>query len=319
MPLPLSCAPIIASYGIRGDDPSPTFLAIELSQAVHRIKLINAWDHAAVIGPGTRVLELGCGQGTCTQALAEAVSSPEDPTGTGSGHITAVDPSPPNYGAPFTLAQAQSHLSAGPLGPLVTFHRADPLAFLAATTSDGDDAQRWDVAVLAHCIWYFRPANTLRQILSALRGRVARVCVAEWALQATELTAAAHVLAALVRAAFEAHLRGDSTENIQTLASPRAIKEAAGQAGWMVETEGTVVPEAELSDGFWETGAVLDKGFVQDVGKEIEYGRVKAVLESARDAVAAAAESAGGARAVRSVDVWVAILTPAGERLAKSP
>jgi SAM-dependent methyltransferase len=300
MPLPLSSADKIASYGIRGPDPSPSFLAIELSQAVHRINLINAWDPA--IGRGTRVLELGCGQGTCTQALAEAVISPEDPTK--SGHITAVDPGPPDYGAPFTLAQAQSHLSAGPLGPLVTFHRADPIEFLAANP----DA-KWDVAVLAHCIWYFRSADTLREILAALRGRVKRVCIAEWALHATEPKAAAHVLAVLARATFEAH-RVDSEENIQTLLSPRAIKEVAGRTGWKVESEGTVVPEAELSDGHWEVGTVVDKEFVDEIEKEVKDERVKAVLASARDAVIAAADAAGGAKMVRSMDVWVATLVP---------
>ncbi|KAL2138874.1 hypothetical protein VTI28DRAFT_6070 [Corynascus sepedonium] len=307
MPLPLSSADKIASYGIRGADPSPSFLAIELSQAVHRINLINAW--APAIGPGTRVLELGCGQGTCTQALAEAVSSPENPSG--SGHIAAVNPGAPDYGAPFTLAQAQSHLSAGPLGSLVTFHRADPIEFLA-TNAD----TQWDVAVLAHCIWYFQSGDTLRQILSALRGRVARVCLAEWALHATEPAATAHVLAALARATFEAH-RVDSIENIQTPMSPQAIKEAVGQAGWAIETEGTVVPDAELSDGFWETGTVVCKEFAEDVEKEIKNERVKAVLASARDATIAAADSVGGAKKVRSMDVWVATLI--SEQPVKAP
>lgn len=300
MTLSLSSAEKIASYGIRGADPSPSFLAIELSQAVHRINLINAW--APAIGPGTRVLELGCGQGPCTQALAEAVASPDDPTK--AGHITAVDPGAPDYGAPFTLAQAQSHLSAGPIGPLVTWHRADPVEFLAANA----DAQ-WDVAVLAHCIWYFSSEDTLRQILAALKGRVARVCLAEWAMHATEPAAAAHVLAALARATFEAH-RVDSDENIQTPASPRVIKEIVGQAGWKVETEGTVVPEVELADGFWETGTVVGKGFVEDFEKEIKDERVKAVLASARDATIAAADAAGGAKKVRCMDVWVANLIP---------
>ena len=78
---------------------------------------------------------------------------------------------------------------------------------------------------------YFRSADTLWQILSALRGRVARVCLAEWALHATEPAATAHVLVALARATFEAH-RVESEENIQTLTSPRAIKEVSGQNGW---------------------------------------------------------------------------------------
>jgi SAM-dependent methyltransferase len=303
---PLS-ADKIASYAIRGPNPSPTSLAIEHSQAVHRINLINAW--APAISPGTRVLELGCGQGTCTQGLAEAVSSPDDPTS--AGHITAVDPGAPDYGAPFTLAQAQSHLSAGPLGPLITFHRADPVEFLAANPDEN-----WDVAVLAHCIWYFPSPETLGQILSALQGRVARVCLAEWALHATEPAATAHVLAALTRAAFEAHRVG-STENIQMVVSPGVVKGVAGEVGWKIEREGTVVPKAELSDGFWETGTVVDKEFADDVEKEISEGRVKAALTSARDATIAAAVSAGGVDKVRSMDVWVATLIPGD--LVKSP
>ncbi len=52
--------------------------------------------------------------------------------------------------APFTLAQAQGHLSSGPIGGRIAFHRADPVTFLK------DQADKtWDVAVLAHCIWYF--------------------------------------------------------------------------------------------------------------------------------------------------------------------
>ena len=64
--------------------------------------------------------------------------------------------------------------------------------------------------------------------------------------------------------------------------------------GGKIEMEGTVVPEAELSDGFWETGTVVDKGFAEDVEKEVKDGRVKAALTSMRDAVIAAADSAGG-------------------------
>lgn len=53
----------------------------------------------AIITPGSHVLELGCGQGTATTVLAEAVGS--------AGHVDAVDPGAPDYGAPFTLAEAQ--------------------------------------------------------------------------------------------------------------------------------------------------------------------------------------------------------------------
>ncbi|KAH6635802.1 hypothetical protein F5144DRAFT_619333 [Chaetomium tenue] len=300
----------IASYAIRGPNPSPTSLAIEHSQAVHRINLINAW--APAIGPGTRVLELGCGQGTCTQALAEAVTSPSpfstsNPTPTPPhGHITALDPGAPDYGSPFTLAQAQTHLSTGPLRDLLTFHRADPVAFLAAHPND-----TWEVAVLAHCIWYFRSPETLGQILTALRGRVQRVCLAEWALHATEPAAAAHVLAALARAGLEAQRGGGgSDENIQMVVGPGVVKGVVRGAGWVVEREGVVVPGRELSDGGWETGSVVDGGFAEEVERVVGEGRVRAALMAARDATVAAAESVGGVGNVRSMDVWVATLVP---------
>ncbi|KAK0730304.1 hypothetical protein B0H67DRAFT_561245 [Lasiosphaeris hirsuta] len=303
MPLPVSDAPQIASYAIQPSAPSPTSLAIEVSQAVHRINLINAWGPSGP-SPGHQVLEIGCGQGTCTAALAAAVSwPPASPPAQGpiNGHITALDPASPTYGAPFTLAQAQSHLSAGPVGSLITFHRADPVAFLAA-----NPAPRWDTAILAHCIWYFPSPSTLPEILTALRGRVSRVCIAEWALRASQPSAAAHVLAALARATLEAH-KVESEENIRNVVTPAGIKDVVRECGWRVESEGFVVPERELADGRWEVGSVVDEGFVQEV-ERVEGDRVRALLRSARDATVSAAEAVGGVRGVRSMDVWVATL-----------
>ncbi|KAK0733799.1 hypothetical protein B0T26DRAFT_685768 [Lasiosphaeria miniovina] len=297
--LPLSAASKIASYAIQpASGASQLSQRIELSQATHRIRLVNAWGSSSstTLGPGTRVLELGCGQGTCTQALAEAVGP--------GGHVDAADPAPPDYGRPFTLAQAQAHLSAGPVGGRIAWHRADPVSFLS------DTEKTWDVAVLAHCVWYFRDGGEaeLGRILSALRGRVARVLVAEYALRATEPAAAAHVLAALARATLEAH-RGDSTENIQSVVSPAGIKAVAAGAGWTVESESVVVPDAALSDGFWETATVTAQDFVDEVEEAVGDERVKSLLRSARDATVAAAEANGGVKKVRTMDVWVASLT----------
>jgi len=55
-------------------------------QMDHRLEMIPFWD----ITPGSRVLELGCGQGDCTVPLAEAVGE--------KGHVDAVDPGAPDYG-----------------------------------------------------------------------------------------------------------------------------------------------------------------------------------------------------------------------------
>jgi predicted methyltransferase len=61
---------------------SPSLLA----QIEHRIHLVSYWD----ITPGSRVLEIGCGQGDCTIVLADAVGE--------TGHVDAVDPGAADYG-----------------------------------------------------------------------------------------------------------------------------------------------------------------------------------------------------------------------------
>ena len=92
-------------------EPSPK--ALELSKIFldsvlggldHRINLIKFWG----ITPGSRVLEIGCGQGDCTTVLADAVGP--------DGHVDAVDPGAPDYGT-YTF-------------PLLTTH-----SFLPVTTS----------------------------------------------------------------------------------------------------------------------------------------------------------------------------------------
>ncbi|KAK3336375.1 hypothetical protein B0T19DRAFT_437148 [Cercophora scortea] len=277
--LPESLAPEIASYAISPTPgPTATSSAIEQSQAAHRIRVLNAWTNQP-IRPGARVLELGCGQGTCTQVLGYAVGS--------TGHIDAVDPAPADYGSPFTLGEAQTHLLLGPLGGRIAFHCADPVGFLTSNPE-----ARWDVAVLAHCIWYFASAEALADILRALRGRVGTVCVAEYALRASEPAAVPHVLAALAATG-----GSDSEANIRSPLSPIAIKAVAARAGWKGQGEGMVVPDAALSDGFWEAAAVV-------ADDEERVGMAAA----ARDATVAAVELVGGVKNVRTMDVWVATL-----------
>lgn len=59
---------------------------IQLGQTQERIKLISYWK----IVEDEQILELGCGQGDCTAALAVAVGE--------NGKVTAVDPAPLDYG-----------------------------------------------------------------------------------------------------------------------------------------------------------------------------------------------------------------------------
>jgi hypothetical protein len=65
---------------------SPTSTSGIEAQLQHRIDLVQYWD----IKPGSRVLEIGCGQGDTTLVLADAVGE--------EGHVDAIDPGAPDYG-----------------------------------------------------------------------------------------------------------------------------------------------------------------------------------------------------------------------------
>lgn len=285
-PIPLNSAETIARYS---PTPNEQSLQIEKVQVEHRLELINTWR----IPAGSKVLEIGCGQGTCTTVLATAVGP--------DGCVDAVDPGPPDYGSPYTLAEAQAIISKSQMGSRITWHNADPSEFLAASD------KKWDYAVFSHCIWYFDNRDVLAKMLRDLKGRVSHVLVAEYALKATERDAEPHLLAAIARASLEAHNPG-STANIRCLLSPVGIKEVAEAAGWKVGNETNIVPAPGLLDGLWESGEVRSKSFVQMVEEQISSPRVKEMLLSSREAVIAA-HAANQGRKTRTMDVWATTLS----------
>ncbi|KAL7959424.1 S-adenosyl-L-methionine-dependent methyltransferase [Trichoderma compactum] len=285
-PMPVTAAATVAKYHIISPD-FPGHLELEISQAEHRINFTNFWQ----IAPGSRVLEIGCGQGTTTVVLAEAVG----PT----GHVDAVDPGPPEYGSPWTLAQAQEHLSAGVVGDRISWHFADPIDYLAENAD-----KSWDYVVFAHCIWYFDSPATLTKMLGALRGRAKSLLIAEYALKATQTNALPHVLASVARATLEAHNKA-SMANIRCLSSPGAISDATKETGWVLDEETIVVPEETLLDGHWETSSVKSPRFLDEIEKNVEDPKVKALLRSARDGVIGVLDTFGLKKAW-TMDVWVA-------------
>ncbi|RGP69220.1 sam-dependent methyltransferase [Fusarium longipes] len=284
-PLPLSLAPSIAAHNLLTLDN----LQIEIDQATHRLNLLNSFR----IPPSSNILEIGCGQGTCTVVLSAATGP--------SGHVDAIDPARLDYGAPYTLGQAQEHIAKGALGDRITFWKKQLQEFLSET---GD--RKWDCAVLVHCIWYLDSEETLTQMLKALKGRVKKVCIAEYSMQASEPGAVPHVLAAVAQATLAAH-NPESEANIRCILTPPDIKRIAEQTGWKVEEEVTVVPDDRLQDGMWEVGGVKSPEFLDDVDKYAKDHKVKTLLRSQREAVLRADEQLHGGKS-RTMDVWTATL-----------
>ncbi|KAJ7637622.1 putative SAM-dependent methyltransferase [Mycena polygramma] len=286
MSTPQSLAEKIASlsgYGANVSVPNVT-------QAQYRLDLVAKWP----ITNGSRVLELGCGQGDATLALAEAVGE--------TGHVDAVDPAHLDYGSPKTLGQAQDTISAGPLGKRIAWIQAEPLAFLSANP----DAPRYDVAILAHSLWYFATPALILETLRALATRARHVCIAEWSLSCAEGTSGTtHLLAVLTQAAMECR-NPASESNVRTVVSPARIKELAAQAGLVLQTEALVTPGAEMYDGRWETDVIVRKKFVEDVEEFIKDDREKAVVYALKDAVEASLARVGGMKGVGTMDGWVA-------------
>ena len=166
----------------------------------------------------------------------------------------------------------------------------------------GEKGLKWDSVVFVHCIWYFLGEDVLQRMLEVLKGRTERVCIAEYAMAATEEAAQPHVLAALTRATLEAHDE-NSEANIRCLLAPADVKRVAEQAGWKVEEEMTWVPEERLQDGGWEIGDVKSAGFLKEVESKVKEPRVRTMLRAGREAVLKSIEKLDGKK-VRTMDVW---------------
>ncbi|KAF3049323.1 hypothetical protein E8E11_009091 [Didymella keratinophila] len=270
----------------------PANFGIQRSQTQHRLELVKHWN----VSPGAKVLELGCGQGDCTTVLASCVGE--------QGKIVAVDPADLEYGSPYTLGQAQSHISQGPLGRQITWIQQSPQDYLDSLS--GNDSQQFDATVFAHCLWYFSSPSLILDTLHAIRKHSKRLLLAEWSLVARTPSAQPHVLAALAQAALECR-KSKSISNVRTVLSPKRLTELALAAGWKLESETRIEAGEGLLDGQWEVSACLSPLFEKQVEEHVRDERERGVVLALRDACEASLELVpGGKQSVRGMDVWVA-------------
>jgi Methyltransferase domain len=258
------------------------------SQATHRLRILNEWH----ISPSSNVIEIGCGQGDCTTVLASLVGP--------LGHIDAIDPAPLDYGSPWTLGEAQAHISKSEIGDRVSWHQATPLDFLKDVPEG-----KYDVAVLVHSSWYFSSPTELKDTFAMLRGKAKKLCIAEYALSATEKAAVPHVLTAFARASLEIY-NPNSEANIRNAFSPKALQDMAVESGWTMVSDRRVVPDEALEDGRWEVRSVLESGFLAEVDENVKDERARIMLESMREAVQAVVSNLDEGQKIRTMDVWVA-------------
>ncbi|MFC4943772.1 class I SAM-dependent methyltransferase [Pseudonocardia sp. GCM10023141] len=211
--------------------------AMQQIQTRYRLGLAAAWG----IAPGATVLEVGCGQGDMTAALAHAVGP--------GGRVVGVDPAGPDYGAPVTLGDSVAHLLATPLGKRIEIRLG--LDVLDAPDTFAPDT--FDHVVISHAAWYFASLHQLTRTLAVIRPWARQLCFAEWDLRARTPEQLPHLLAVLVQGQIEANgSRGEG--NVRTLFSRRQLLRILDEAGW---TAGDVqdIDATGMHDADWEIGS----------------------------------------------------------------
>lgn len=263
---------------------------IAISQTQHRLNLLTAWfgslDDAKTALSGNAIIEIGCGQGDMTVALAWAVG----PT----GKVHAIDPAPLDYGSPETLQQAQERVSRSEIGARIKWVQADPVKALQQDARLGEA----DYVVLAHSLLYMKSKEYLGELFGALRptsrspegsGSSPKLLLAEWGMRVSNESAKAHLLAVQAQAA-----RPLESGNVQLYLEPKDTMKIATDAGWKGDKE-TWIESPDLDDGAWEVWAARSMSTTDDVD-----GVARGLLEEMERVVV---------EPMRSMDVWTSVLS----------
>jgi len=283
----------LASYLLQ--EPRYPDLSHTIGTMEHRQKLVQTWG----IPEGSKVLEIGCGQGDCTIVLADAVGR--------SGHVVGVDQCPPDYGTP-PVGAGQKHLLSSPLGGQLEFIFSSGSEYLATTT------KTFDYIVICHTVWYFPDPTTLCNTLKAASKYAAshgntKLLIAEYGLAITEPCTAPHVLTALAVSTLESVRGSNEMRYMGWTPTPAQATAIAGKAGWKLAAQSSVTPPMRQRFAWREMTMVVREryGFEKLVNELPVAERMKSTILAIRDAVMESTEKLEGKMdALRDMDVWVA-------------
>jgi SAM-dependent methyltransferase len=224
----VNCMPI---YG--GDS------TIQTIQTEHRLKLAEFWG----IKEGSRVLEIGCGQGDTTAVLAYLVGE--------TGFVHGIDIASPDYGAPITLGDSAEHLRKSKLGNQLKMDFEIDILSPEVDFPEGS----FDYIVISHCSWYFKSFEEFTEVLRKTRKWGSQLCYAEWDPCIKSIEQYPHFLAILLQAQYEC-FKENSLSNVRTLFTPNDIQSIAVNTGWSVVEEESIT-SSELQDAKWEIDQML--------------------------------------------------------------
>ncbi|KAJ5940554.1 hypothetical protein N7516_000722 [Penicillium verrucosum] len=244
--------------------------------------------------PGSKILEIGCGQGDFTLVAAYMVGD--------QGHVTGIDPAPLDYGAPMTLGETQDKLKQNPIGDRMTFYQSTLEEFLDSSVSE----QVYDYAMFVHSVWYLPSASALLPMLAALRGRTKHLLISEYSLDVRgDIAALPHLLAAISQAEFNSRDHTlDRDDNVQSIISPPMICAVAQKAGWELQKEDIVESPEGQEDARWEVHRVLSEEYALRSGSSGDAGRQGFASELIH-AVAESKRALGPSPKLRTLPTWL--------------
>ena len=239
------------------------------AQLKHRMALVEMWAPE----PGDQVLEVGCGQGDTTIALAAAVGE--------AGHVLAVDSADSEYGGPVSIGQAHEFSKASSLGERIEFRLATDL--LSSEWDHQEDT--FDLVVFSHSSWYMSTHQAVQEMFGRVRPWAKRLGYAEWDPTPRDLRQIPHVMATLLQLHIQTVWQQSPPSNVHSLILPGQARALAQKSGWAITNEGTIDTSNELEDGKeWEMC------WAQEMAERLARSKDRLVSDYAREVIASEAQ-----------------------------